>query len=410
MMNNVDVAIIGGGMVGLTLALALKPTGLRVAIIESQDLEQPISEEPDSRVSALSRSSENILRNLDVWSSIEASRLTAYQAMEVWEQDSFAKIEFDALRMSPSNLGYIAENQIIQHALYQQVKQQSYITLFDNVKCQSLNLGESEAWLMLGNGQGVTAKLVVGADGAHSWVRKQQDIPLTHWDYGHTAIVANVRTTEPHQHIARQAFTPQGPLAFLPLHQAHLSSIVWSVESQKAERLMALSDDDFEKSLTAEFDAKLGMSYLQSARRAFPLTMRYARDFAVERVALVGDAAHTIHPLAGQGVNLGLLDAASLAQELQTLVDKSKDIGTKANLRNYERWRKAEAAKMIAAMQGFKDLFSGDNPAKKLVRGLGMTFAGQLPGAKHEIMQRALGLKGDLPNLAKGAHNTNRSN
>ncbi|MBM7037913.1 FAD-dependent 2-octaprenylphenol hydroxylase [Vibrio ulleungensis] len=407
MMNNVDVAVIGGGMVGLTLALALKPLGLRVAVIESQDLDTPISNEPDSRVSALSRASENIFRNLGVWAEIEASRVTAYQAMEVWEQDSFAKIEFDAMRMSPSNLGYIAENQIITHALYQQVKRESHITLFSQTKCQSLNMGESEAWLMLDNGQGLTAKLVVGADGANSWIRKQQDIPLTHWDYGHTAIVANVRTTEPHQRIARQAFTPQGPLAFLPLHQSHLSSIVWSVDSQKAERLMSVDDDEFEKSLTAEFDAKLGMSYLQSPRRAFPLTMRYARDFVVERVALVGDAAHTIHPLAGQGVNLGLLDAAALAQELASLVDKGKDIGSKANLRQYERWRKAEAAKMIAAMQGFKDLFEGDNPAKKLIRGIGMSLAGQLPGAKHEIMNRALGLKGELPNLAKGVLDPN---
>jgi 2-octaprenylphenol hydroxylase len=407
MMNNVDVAVIGGGMVGLTLALALKPLGLRVAVIESQDLDTPISNEPDSRVSALSRASENIFRNLGVWPEIEASRVTAYQAMEVWEQDSFAKIEFDALRMSPSNLGYIAENQIITHALYQQVKRESHITLFRQTKCQSLNMGESEAWLMLDNGQGLTAKLVVGADGANSWIRKQQDIPLTHWEYGHTAIVANVRTTEPHQRIARQAFTPQGPLAFLPLHQSHLSSIVWSVDSQKAERLMSVDDDEFEKSLTAEFDAKLGMSYLQSQRRAFPLTMRYARDFAVERVALVGDAAHTIHPLAGQGVNLGLLDAVALAQELASLVDKGKDIGSKANLRQYERWRKAEAAKMIAAMQGFKDLFEGDNPAKKLIRGIGMSLAGQLPGAKHEIMSRALGLKGELPNLAKGVLDPN---
>ncbi len=153
--------------------------------------------------------------------------------------------------------------------------------------------------------------------------------------------------------------------------------------------------------LTAEFDSRLGRCVTEGPRFAFPLKMRYARDFVVERVALVGDAAHTIHPLAGQGVNLGLLDAASLAQEVLSLWKRGEDIGSKRNLRGYERWRKAEAAKMIGAMQGFKDLFDGDNPAKKLLRGVGMTIAGVLPGAKEEIMKRALGLRGDLPDLAK---------
>ncbi len=401
MMKNVDVAIIGGGMVGLSLALALKPSGLRVAVIESGEFEHSISEQADVRVSALSRSSETILRNLNAWQAIEESRVTAYTGMSVWEQDSFAKIEFDADGVSASNLGHIVENRIIAHSLYQQVKQSPEITLYSQTRCQSLNIGESEAWLMLENGQALTAKLVVGADGARSWVRKQCDIPLTHWDYGHTAIVANVTTNEPHQQIARQVFTPQGPLAFLPLHQPQLSSIVWSTDSDRAESLMALTDDEFDKQLTCEFDARLGLAKLATSRQAFPLTMRYARDFVVDRVALVGDAAHTIHPLAGQGVNLGLLDAAALAQELTKLAHKHQDFGTKANLRGYERWRKAEAAKVIAAMQGFKELFAGSNPAKKLLRGIGMTLAGQLPGAKNEIMQRALGLKGELPELAK---------
>ena len=185
------------------------------------------------------------------------------------------------------------------------------------------------------------------------------------------------------------------------MQPSNMSSIVWSTEPNRAEKLVSMSDAEFNKQLTAEFDSKLGLCEVVGERFAFPLRMRYARDFAVERVALVGDAAHTIHPLAGQGVNLGLLDAASLAQELLKLWAAGEDIGTKRNLRGYERWRKAEAAKMIASMQGFKDLFEGDNPAKKLIRGIGMKLAGQLPGAKDEIMKRALGLAGNLPDLAK---------
>lgn len=401
MMQSVDIVIVGGGMVGLALAAALKHSELRIAVIEGRVPSLELAELPDVRVSALSRSSEIMLRNLGAWQGIISRRAAPYSAMEVWERDSFARIEFSANQMTQPDLGHIVENRIIQLALLEQVQKQANVTLFMPTQCQSLAVGEGEAWLTLDNGQSLTAKLIVGADGANSWVRQQQDIPLTHWDYGHSALVANVRTVEPHQSTARQVFTPQGPLAFLPMSDPHMSSIVWSTEPNRAQRLLSLSELEFNKILTAEFDHRLGLCEVVGERAAFPLKMRYARDFALQRIALVGDAAHTIHPLAGQGVNLGLLDAASLAQELLALWHQGEDIGLLKNLRGYERWRKTEAAKMIAAMQGFKDLFEGDNPAKKLIRGIGMQLAGQLPGAKDEIMKRALGLKGDLPDLAK---------
>ncbi|MCY9805417.1 FAD-dependent 2-octaprenylphenol hydroxylase [Vibrio scophthalmi] len=401
MMQSVDIAIVGGGMVGLAFAAAMKDSDLRIALIESHIPDSELQELSDVRVSALSRSSESILRNLGAWQGIIDRRAAAYSAMEVWEQDSFARIEFDAKKIAQPDLGHIVENRVIQLALLEQVKKQANVTLFMPAQCQSMAMGESEAWLTLANGQSLTAKLVVGADGANSWVRRQQDIPLTHWDYGHSAIVANVWTQEPHDNVARQIFTPQGPLAFLPMGGSQMSSIVWSTDPSRAEQLVAMDKEAFNKALTAEFDARLGMCEVIGERFSFPLKMRYARDFVCERVALIGDAAHTIHPLAGQGVNLGLLDAACLAQEVLQLWQQGQDIGSKRNLRSYERWRKAEAAKMIAAMQGFRDLFAGDNPAKKLVRGIGMQLVGQLPGAKDEILKRALGLKGDLPNLAK---------
>ncbi|MGL5430036.1 MAG: FAD-dependent 2-octaprenylphenol hydroxylase [Vibrio sp.] len=401
MMQSVDVVIIGGGMVGLALATALKESDLRIAVIESHVANDQLTPLPDVRVSALSRSSEIVLRNLNAWSGIVARRAAPYQAMEVWEQDSFARIEFNANAMMQPNLGHIVENRVIQLALLEQVQQQANVALHVPATCQSIAIGESEAWLTLSNGQAFSAKLVVGADGAHSWLRHQMNIPLTHWDYGHGALVANVRTREAHQQVARQIFTAQGPLALLPMSDPQLSSMVWSTEPSRAEVLLNMSAAQFNRALTAEFDARLGLCEVVGERQVLPLKMRYARDFVAPRVALVGDAAHTIHPLAGQGVNLGLLDAASLAQELLSVWQQNRDIGELRHLRHYERWRKAEAAKMIAAMQGFRDLFAGDNPAKKLIRGLGMHLVGQLPGAKHEIMQRALGLKGDLPELAK---------
>ncbi|EPX6935937.1 FAD-dependent 2-octaprenylphenol hydroxylase [Vibrio parahaemolyticus] len=401
MMQSVDIAIIGGGMVGLALAAAFKDSDLRIAVIEGSVPDETLNELPDVRVSALSRSSETILRKLEAWQGIEQRRASPYYGMEVWEQDSFAKIEFDAQSMAQPDLGHIVENRVIQLALLEQVQKLENVTLFMPARCATLAVGEQESWLTLDNGQAMTAKLVVGADGANSWLRNQMDIPLTHWDYGHHALVANVKTADPHHSIARQIFTPHGPLAFLPMSQPNMCSIVWSTEPNRAEELLVMSDEAFNKTLTSEFDARLDVCEVVGERAAFPLKMRYARDFVVERVALVGDAAHTIHPLAGQGVNLGLLDAASLAQEVLTLWKQGQDIGSKRNLRGYERWRKAEAAKMIAAMQGFRDLFSGGHPAKKLVRGIGLSLAGQLPGAKDEIMKRALGLKGHLPELAR---------
>lgn len=400
-MTNVDIAIIGGGMVGLTLAASLANTKLRIAIIESAEIDLSLSEQPAIRVSALNRASETILQRLNAWQGIASRRFHPLAGMSVWERDSFAHIDFSAQAIGQQNLGYIVENTIIQQALYQQVQQQSNVKFYCPDKCETLLFGESENWLTLSSGQSLSAKLVVGADGANSWLRNLLAIPLTSWDYAHHALVANIRTELPHENIARQIFTPDGPLAFLPLSDPHLCSIVWSLPPTMAAKLNDANEDSFNKTLATAFDMRLGRCQLESKRMLCPLKMRYARDFVANRCALIGDAAHTIHPLAGQGVNLGLLDAAALGQEVSKLALLGKDIGEQANLRYFERWRKAEAMKMIAAMQAFHDLFNGDNPAKKLFRGIGVTLAATLPGIKDTFIQQALGLSGDLPELAK---------
>ncbi len=402
-MQSVDIAIIGGGMVGLTVAAALENSGLRIAVIESQLPEEELASLPDIRVSAISRASENILNNVGAWQGVLSRRAAPYTSMRVWEQDSFAKIEFEAEDIAQHNLGHIVENRVIQLSLLDKISKQENVTLLAPERCTNIMFGESEAWINLESGKAITAKLVVGADGANSWLRNQLDIPLTHWDYGHSALVANIRTVDTHNATARQIFRPEGPLAFLPLGEPNLSSIVWSLDPLQAEDLVSMPEDDFNKRLTTAFDNQLGLCSVEGARQAFPLKMRYAKDFVRERAVLVGDAAHTIHPLAGQGVNLGLADAAALAETILALQNESKDIGLKVNLRSFERWRKAEAAQMIASMQGFKELFSGSNPVKKFIRGVGMSLTNELSPVKDECLKRALGLSGHLPEIAKNS-------
>ncbi|AYL67520.1 MULTISPECIES: FAD-dependent 2-octaprenylphenol hydroxylase [Citrobacter freundii complex] len=396
-MQSVDVAIVGGGMVGLAVACGLQGCGLRVAVLE-QHVPQPLAVDapPQLRVSAINAASEKLLTRLGVWSDIVARRACCYHGMEVWDKDSFGRIEFDDQSMGYSHLGHIVENAEIHYALWQKAQRSPDITLLAPAEIQQVAWGENEAFLTLKEGTMLTARLVIGADGANSWLRNKADIPLTFWDYRHHALVATIRTQEAHGAVARQAFHGEGILAFLPLSDPHLCSIVWSLSPQEAERMQQASVDEFNQALNIAFDNRLGLCSVESERQTFPLTGRYARQFAAHRLALVGDAAHTIHPLAGQGVNLGFMDAAELIDELKRLHRQGKDIGQYLYLRRYERSRKHSAAMMLAGMQGFRELFAGENPAKKLLRDIGLKLADTLPGVKPQLIRQAMGLN-DLP-------------
>ncbi len=392
-MQSVDVAIVGGGMVGLALACGLQGSGLRVAVLE-QHAPMPVRDDaaPQLRVSAINAASEKLLTRLGVWSSITARRVSCYHGMEVWDKDSFGRIAFDDTSLGYSHLGHIVENGVIQQALWEKVQQCSDVTLNVPATLQQVAWGENEAFITLQDGGMLTARLVVGADGANSWLRNKADIPLTYWDYGHHALVATIHTVEPHQGVARQVFHDESILAFLPLSDPHLCSIVWSLPPEQAERMQQMSEDEFNQALCVAFDNRLGLCRVESERQLYPLTGRYARQFAGHRLALVGDAAHTIHPLAGQGVNLGFMDAAELIAELRRLHSQGKDIGQHMYLRRYERSRKHSAAVMLAGMQGFRELFTGTHPAKKLLRDIGLKLADTLPGVKPQLLRQAMGL------------------
>lgn len=396
-MQSVDVAIVGGGMVGLALACGLQGSGLRVAVLE-QNTPVPVDDNapPQLRVSAINAASEKLLTRLGVWSAIVARRASCYHGMEVWEKDSFGRIAFDDRSMGYSHLGHIVENGVIHQALWHKAQQCADVTLTVPAQLQQVAWGENEAFISLQDGSMLTARLVVGADGANSWLRNKADIPLTSWDYHHHALVATIRTAEPHQAVARQVFHGDSILAFLPLADPHLCSIVWSMLPEQAQQMQNASEEAFNQALCVAFDNRLGLCSVESERQVYPLTGRYARQFAGHRLALVGDAAHTIHPLAGQGVNLGFMDAAELISELKRLHAQGKDIGQHMYLRRYERSRKHSAALMLAGMQGFRELFAGENPAKKLLRDIGLKLADTLPGVKPQLLRQAMGLN-DLP-------------
>lgn len=396
-MKAFDIVINGGGMVGLALACGLQGRGLRVAVIERQSpAPVPPINQSAMRVSAINAASRRLLQHVQVWEAIVTQRANSYRGMEVWEKDSFGKIIFDSTELGHPQLGHIIENSVIQQELWRHADQVDDVTLFSSAALRQVVWGENKVFITLDDGRMLTARLVVAADGAHSWLRQHADIPLTFWDYQHHALVATIRTELPHGNIARQAFHGDGILAFLPLIDSHLSSIVWSLSPEVAQQRLSQPVDTFNVALSMYFSLALGLCELQDERQTFPLTGRYARNFAAHRLVLVGDAAHTVHPLAGQGVNLGFMDVAVLLGELQSLQKSGKDTGHYPYLRRYERSRKHSAALMLAQMQGFRELFAGHHPVKKWIRSAGLWLADTLPDVKLRFVQQIMGLN-DMP-------------
>jgi len=387
-MKQVQVCIVGGGCVGLTLALGLAKADISVVVIDAAPKEPLPTDEYGLRVSALSLASQALFESLGVWSAITAQRATAYTHMDVRDQDSFSKITFNSDELDLPHLGHIVENNIIRYALINELEKQTKATLLFDTAYQQIHQGDNDVFVTLDSGEPVNAKLLVAADGANSAIRNQFNMPYTFKDYDHHAIVASVKTAEPHNNTARQVFLPSGPLAFLPLPDANTHSIVWSTSPAHSESLLAMDDSAFNKAVMAAFDGQCGLCDVQSKRAAFPLKMRYAQKWVEGKVLLMGDAAHTIHPLAGLGMNLGLKDAAYLIELLTKQQDEFASVRT---LRDYERSRKLDAQKHIAMMQGLKELFEGNNPVKKLVRGVGLSMVDNLGPIKHLFASQAIG-------------------
>ena len=406
-----DVAIVGGGMVGATLATALLGGGMRVALIEARDIDTTWHPENyTGRVSAITHASMRILRSVGAWDEIAARRVSPYREMHVWDATGSGVIHFDSADIGEPLLGHIIENQVIESALHERLaalteKHPGALQLMCPARISGLRFGTSRARLVLDDGRVLNARLVVGADGSRSSVRELAGLTARGWSYRQQAVVATIKTERHHRETAWQRFMPDGPLAFLPLADGR-SSIVWSTGPEQASELLELCETDFLIALHKAFGDNLGAMLAAGPRSGFPLRMLHAPNYVKPRIALAGDAAHSIHPLAGQGVNLGLADAATLAEVLVQAHGAGEDIGAMKVLRRYERWRKGDNLGMIAGMEGFKRLFGSRNPLARLLRNTGLTLTDSMTPLKNLLVRHAMGLPadhdGDLPRLARG--------
>jgi len=410
-----DIVIVGAGIVGASLACALASRenikGLTVALIEpGKQVKQYSGNEVDPRVVALTRNSQKLFTDIGVWSAIETGRLCPYQNMHVWDGEGTAAIDFSSAEVKQKNLGHIVENSLLLNCLLEKLASYDNVEIFRGVKLESIEVEEGDLYSsegnsrpsavsvksILSNQQELSSDLVFAADGGQSNVRKLMSMPTREWAYGQQAIVTTVKTQHSHEFSAWQRFMTSGPLAFLPLQiesgDDHHCSIVWSLADSQVSSLMAMDDDDFAEQLGECFEYRLGKIEAVAKRYAFPLIQRHAVDYVVPGVALLGDAAHTIHPLAGQGVNLGLEDVSALVTEIDRGVSRELPLNDFSILKRYQRERKGENLKMMAVMEGFKHLFSSVNPIVSTSRNIGMSSINRMPVLKNAIVKLALGL------------------
>jgi 2-octaprenylphenol hydroxylase len=408
--SDFDLLIIGGGMVGACLAAAAahdrELARLRIALLDASPPTQPPPDSDiDLRVSAVSRASQRILESFGAWPLIPSAYRSPYSEMVVWDAGGKAfgpgSIHFSASETSEPNLGHIVENRRLQWSIYTSPAFTSGVTLL-RATLAGLEFQDEMATALLGDGRRVTASLIVGADGASSASRKLAGIESRGFSYEQHAFVTHVRTEHPHRQTAWQRFQPQGPIAFLPLADGR-SSIVWTTKPEHAQALVNGDAAAAGIEMAAALDQVLGSVTIDGPRASFPLALAHAKQYCRPRFVLIGDAAHAVHPLAGQGVNLGFLDCAALVETLSSELAASGDAASLSELRvlrRYERWRKSENVLALGLIDGLNRLFSNSNDALGWLRRTGLGLVNGNRVAKRALIGRAMGIAGEVPQLA----------
>jgi len=396
------VIVVGGGIVGATAACALAQAGIDVALLDARNPARTWPADPvDIRVSALTRASQNILRAVGAWDAMEQRGIGAYDHMHVWDADSAGILHFDAADTEFPELGHIVENRVTVASLWDQLESLPSATTLCPATVADLQINSDNAQIVLSDGAILAADLVIAADGRESALRQMAGIQTTGWEYKQDGLVATISSEKSHQFTAWQRFLPEGPLALLPLKNGHCS-IVWTLSHDTAQDYLKLSDADFLQTLEHASEGLLGKMLTVGPRAAFPLRFQYAQQYSADHFVLIGDAAHAMHPLAGQGANAGLLDAVAIAELIIKADQAGRPIGSHKTLRQYERWRKGDNLAMMSSMDVINKMYTTDNEAFRQLRGAGMSWVNHSAWLKNYFNRYAMGLRDDLPKLARG--------
>ncbi len=400
-----DIAIVGGGLNGPALGLALAQIGLRVTIIDRLDGQIRKAAGFDGRSYAMALTSTRLLQGIGVWDAVADH---AQPMLEIKVTDGRAGegpspffMHFDHAEIEEGPMGHMVEDRHLRHALMEAVASTKGITLMNGEDVTAQSVDASGVTLSFASGKTLRARLLVGADGRGSGTAARAGIKRIGWGYAQTALVCAISHEKPHGGVAHQFFMPPGPLAILPLTE-NRSSIVWSETAEAAERINALSDEAYLDILRPRFGDFLGEISLAGARYTYPLSLSLAHAMTADRVALLGDAAHGVHPIAGQGLNAGMRDVAALAEVIADAHRRGQDIGSVTVLDQYQVWRRFDNTALALATDSFKRLFSNDNPLLRMARDIGMAAINAMPGARRGFIREAAGLTGDLPRLMQG--------
>ena len=404
MTDHFDIVIVGGGLNGTVMGLAVAQAGFSVAIVDAQKIASKSTPGFDGRSYAMALASTRLMHGIGIWSDLAAN---AQPMLDIKVADGRANegpspffMHFDHREIEAGPMGYMVEDRHLRPALLAAIAREAKITYFDNTRVLSETQTGTTVTLMCDDGKEINAQLVIAADGRNSQIAQRAGIRRKGWSYPQTALVCAIDHELPHEGVACQYFMPPGPLAILPL-TGNRSSIVWSESHDQAAKIMALSDQDYLEVLKPRFGKYLGNIALAGKRFSYPLELTVAERFVAPRVALIGDAAHGVHPIAGQGLNAGLKDIASLRDVLLQAKLRGEDFGSIAVLERYQEWRRFDANALAFATDIFNKLFSNDNPILRLGRDLGMGLVNAVPKLRRSFIKEAAGLTGDLPELMK---------